>query len=779
MIKGNIILTFKNGNILQYANKFLVEKTGNDGYTKDNKDMSTPLVSGIPGVCYYYTGLGNDEYKDQTGLGKILGDYNYFVEQIGKSGKLKFPEANKNHGDIEEIERDSQYIGINSQLTKSRYTGLASELVSVSVQEEWVSFPDSNNRESGYTFPKSSDNFRGFQESKEPPVGLNEERPNFDEHITYDNGFIPNPILSLDNNNVLIIENEKEYTEVFSKRTKNGYECYGVSEKRDINDNIIGKKTSGTSFIAFHPIYITITREINNASMKPIEPIKVEKGKKINYGTLNDTDDYKFKEWTLDAEGNNKDLPETSEEDFTIYAQWTENVKPVTHKFIRNFNYEGAPNPITIELEEGVELDYGTNPTRENYTFNKWTIDSAGTSSEAVPKTMGNKDITVYAQWIENEKPTVKHNFTKNFNYEGSTPETVEVEEGAKLNYGENPTRENYTFDKWTVDQAGTSSEQVPTVMGTENIIVYAQWIENEKPTVKHNFTKNFNYEGSVSETVEVEEGKPLDYGTNPERENYTFDKWTNDAEGTSSEAVPTTMGTEDITVYAQWIESSSGINCTYAELDDEISKLEAGKEYDITIDASSAPVADMQGTVGYPKVPSALANKIDAAPEGTLLNITLKVPAELSNLKGTFLDSSKEPTSKVKSIKIILNGAEITKANSTFYGCANLVSADMSNLTSLSLMANMFDGCTNLQAIDISNVNQTPESTELMFNGCKSLSEVTWGSIRPKKLDNMFNNANNGNPIKFIVNTEEDKQYIINNKTNMKLTNTTFEIKN
>ena len=67
------------------------------------------------------------------------------------------------------------------------------------------------------------------------------------------------------------------------------------------------------------------------------------------------------------------------------------------HNFTKVYNYDGAPESVTIQIEEGTTIDYSETPIRDGFNFTKWTLDIEG-KIEA-PTVMGIKDITVYAQW--------------------------------------------------------------------------------------------------------------------------------------------------------------------------------------------------------------------------------------------------------------------------------------------------------------------------------------------------------------------------------------------
>lgn len=249
MIRGQILITLSDGQVVCYANKYLVKKTGTDeagtkevldteGNVVEERDVSTPLFEGYPEYNYYYTGSGNDTFEDQTGLGKIKGDFDYLTEQLGVVGNdlLRFPEADENHGDTFELIRLATST-VNGAPSYSKKKISTKEVVSITIKEDWVTFP--YGRESGYQLSKNSDNFMGFQESQDRKK-RKMRGPDFDKYKKSDNGFIPNPQLKLKDGNLVVVNADEFDETVTSFKPGIGYEVYGLKNG----------KQSGLSFVS-------------------------------------------------------------------------------------------------------------------------------------------------------------------------------------------------------------------------------------------------------------------------------------------------------------------------------------------------------------------------------------------------------------------------------------------------------------------------------------------------------------------------------------------------
>lgn len=274
MIRGQIIITLSDGNVISYANKFLAKKAGvdedgnpitdnagtkevtdkfgnpvlNEDGEPEVRDISTPLFDGYPEYNYYYTGNGDDKFEDQTGAGKIKNDYEFLASQLGVVGNdiLRFPETDDGAveytggvatgGTTELIRKVTSTV--NGVPSYSRKQVSMKEVLSITIKEDWVTFP--YGRESGYQLSKESDNFMGFHEYEDRKK-RHMRGPDFNKHIKYDNGYIPNPILELEGDELIVV-NEDEFDEVKISKKKSGYEVYGT----------LNGKNSGVSFIAIN-----------------------------------------------------------------------------------------------------------------------------------------------------------------------------------------------------------------------------------------------------------------------------------------------------------------------------------------------------------------------------------------------------------------------------------------------------------------------------------------------------------------------------------------------
>ena len=213
-------------------------------------------------------------------------------------------------------------------------------------------------------------------------------------------------------------------------------------------------------------------------------------------------------------------------------AQYEEMLKPVTNYYKVTFkNYDGTLLQ-EVTVEEGKTAVYSAStPTKPStpthtYTFTGWDGSLENITSDCVR----------IAQFSETQ---VK--FTVSFkNYDDTLLYETYVESGKTATYmGPTPVRPetneySYTFSGWD-----HSLENVTT-----DLICVAQYIEIQKPiTIYHKVTFK-NYDGTILQEVNVEDGKNATYtGATPTRTNtpeftYTFTGWDGSLENITSDCV-------------------------------------------------------------------------------------------------------------------------------------------------------------------------------------------------------------------------------------------------
>ena len=82
----------------------------------------------------------------------------------------------------------------------------------------------------------------------------------------------------------------------------------------------------------------------------------------------------------------------------TVYAHWIRTVTPVQNTFTITFDSQGGSTINSIRVKDGDTFTLPENPTRQDYNFGGWFLDTAFTTPFTTEYKL-TKNITVYAKW--------------------------------------------------------------------------------------------------------------------------------------------------------------------------------------------------------------------------------------------------------------------------------------------------------------------------------------------------------------------------------------------
>ena len=287
---------------------------------------------------------------------------------------------------------------------------------------------------------------------------------------------------------------------------------------------------SSTSSISSLPIVVNYIVSFKNYDGTLLSETVVEEGKTATYTgptpTRAETAEatYTFSGWDQPLENITSDCVRV--------AQYTETLKPVTNYYKVTFKNYNDTLLQEVTVEEGHTAVYtGQTPTKPNtpthqYTFTGWDASLENITSDCVR----------VAQFSETQTK-----YTVSFkNYDGALLYETYVEAGKTATYmGPTPTREEdaertYSFKGWD-----HSLENI-----TEDLICVAQYNETLKPVTIYYKVTFKNYDGTILQEVNVEEGKNATYtGATPTRTNtpeftYTFTGWDGSLENITADCV-------------------------------------------------------------------------------------------------------------------------------------------------------------------------------------------------------------------------------------------------
>jgi uncharacterized protein (TIGR02145 family)/uncharacterized repeat protein (TIGR02543 family) len=249
----------------------------------------------------------------------------------------------------------------------------------------------------------------------------------------------------------------------------------------------------------------------------------------------------------------------------TLYAQWTL-IPTYTVTYNGNSNSGGNVPADNTTYVQGATVTVASAGTlvRSGYTFNGWNTaaNGSGTARAAGSTfTMGNANVTLYAQWTLIPTYTVTYN--GNSNSGGNVPaDNTTYVQGATVTVASAGTlvRSGYTFDGWNTAANGSGTARAAGstfAMGNASVTLYAQWTLIPTYTVTYN--GNNNDGGSVpSDNTNYVQGATVTVASagTLSRNGYTFTGWNTAANGTGtarSAGSTFSMGSASVTLYAQW----------------------------------------------------------------------------------------------------------------------------------------------------------------------------------------------------------------------------------
>ena len=149
-------------------------------------------------------------------------------------------------------------------------------------------------------------------------------------------------------------------------------------------------------------------------------------------------------------------------------------------------------------------------------------------------------------KWISDIKQGLLKDeiFVVNFNTDGGTTiESQKISSGSSINIPKEPTKEGYSFLRWTYEETEWDFDNIIS----NNITLKAEWKANQ-------YKITFNPNGGIleKETITIEHGKEYNLPI-PTKEGFTFDGWYLD-ENFQEKIDEKKEITTDLTLYAKWV---------------------------------------------------------------------------------------------------------------------------------------------------------------------------------------------------------------------------------
>ena len=251
---------------------------------------------------------------------------------------------------------------------------------------------------------------------------------------------------------------------------------------------------------------VTYDKNTADAGVVPVDSNNYLPGATVtaknNTGTLTKTG-YTFAGWNTKADGTGTDIIALStfsmgSANVILYAKWTA-VSPSDESTI-TYDANGGIGTVpyycdTYLCDDKVIVLKNTTLTKAGYAFAGWNTQADGKGTDVAPDSTYTivcpcdvtfVNVILYAKWTANTPYTVTYNRNGG---KGALPtddntyltgDTVTVKtKGALIKVG-------YSFNGWNTEADGTGTFRAPKstfVMGSANVILYAQWKRVETPS--------------------------------------------------------------------------------------------------------------------------------------------------------------------------------------------------------------------------------------------------------------------------------------------------------
>ena len=278
----------------------------------------------------------------------------------------------------------------------------------------------------------------------------------------------------------------------------------------------------------------------NNSEQPTIS--KVRDGETYHVGEAT-RDTYSFVKWQANPGelDSNNDIVITA--DTLILAIWDENHFTLTVN-PNGGSYAGSSEVQQFQYREGYAAPI-SEPNYDKHIFDGWTVEPNTTIGDTI---VMDKDYTITANWTPIYTLTIDPNTGIYGNHSEEFSEDYPAGEIVNL---DTPTKENYHFTGWTLDD-GSAYDSSSVTMNRDIKLIANYDINKFNVTIDPNGGKYNNSTDIYSDTVDY--GTVITLRDRTERENYVLSGWTkNGTEHSLDRDTETITITEDTALVAEW----------------------------------------------------------------------------------------------------------------------------------------------------------------------------------------------------------------------------------
>lgn len=234
-----------------------------------------------------------------------------------------------------------------------------------------------------------------------------------------------------------ISELNDEVIESLGYAPKEGYviKWYLNDEEYDFEKPL----TEGVKLVGKYVKEEEFTVKFNSDGGTKVDNQKLKLNEKVSEPAAITKEGYIFSGWYLNNVKYDFTTPVTKS--ITLVAKWEED--PNVKRYEVKFDSDGGSSVAKQRVIENKTATQPKNPTRNGFSFDGWYLDNVKYDF----KTKVTKDITLKAKWVENVSYTVTFNTVG-----GSNISSQKVKKGGKATQPVNPTKKDYKFIEWLLD---------------------------------------------------------------------------------------------------------------------------------------------------------------------------------------------------------------------------------------------------------------------------------------------------------------------------------------
>lgn len=214
-------------------------------------------------------------------------------------------------------------------------------------------------------------------------------------------------------------------------------------------------------------------------------------------------------------------------------------------KWVVKFDTDGGTKLNDVQVDKGGKLEQPKDPIKDHFVFKGWFLNKELTKPCVFPLTI-NENTTLYAKW--------NNMFNVNFYSRGTKVDSVEIENGTKLEKPKDPALSELTFDGWYLDEDCTLRCMFPITINQETNI-YLKW--NAVFTFESNG-------GTTILPITYKYGQTTVAPTDPTKKYFTFKGWYENAKFEGEPFTFNTPATKSTKLYAKYEQTECTVTWVF-----------------------------------------------------------------------------------------------------------------------------------------------------------------------------------------------------------------------